>query len=133
MLSLLLGLVFGQVVDYQFLPKTSLEASRWKPSFVWWLIGLCFFALSCISTKLLSVILLAWRLDWSATSWRTIGCYTMLFFLIIGIINPILYQYSEELWFSFKILAVPSGLLMISLIIPVIIHRKEAKQTKSQY
>jgi intracellular septation protein A len=131
-LSIFLGLIFGEAVDSQFMPKTSAEALRWKPSFVWWLIGFFFLVISHVSPRLMAIVMLAWRLEYSVATWRSISFYVTLFFVMIGIVSPILYDYSEELWFSFKILAVPSGLLMISAVLPEIIHHKKAKQAESQ-
>lgn len=80
----------------------------------------------------MAIVMLAWRLEYSVATWRSISFYVTLFFIMIGIVSPILYDYSEELWFSFKILAVPSGLLMISAVLPEIIHHKKARQAESQ-
>jgi len=89
---------------------------KWKPSIVFWVMGLVFFGSLYIGKKpLLKSMLEASLQDQALTFevWKTLTYIWSIFFIALGTINIfIAYHFSTEVWVNFKFYGI-TGLLLL--------------------
>lgn len=124
LMILLLALGIGALLDMLF-TSSKLEALHWKPTILWWLIGIVFWLISAISAPRLAILLGAQHLSVSALAWYQLSTQMSVTFMVLGILNPIIFRFSNHVWLTFKLVAVP-----LSLAIVVIIFARKLQSVK---
>lgn len=124
-MTMLLGLGIGMLLDLLF-TSSQTEALHWKPTILWWLIGIVFWLISAISASRLAILLGAQHLAISALAWYQLSSQIAVNFMVLGVLNPILFSFSNHVWLTFKLLAVPLSLVIV--VIVFVRHLQSPKQ-----
>jgi intracellular septation protein len=97
--SFALVVVLGGLTIY-FHNETSI---KWKPSGVYWTLGLVFWASQALFGKNLLKTLIGQQIELPEAVWRRLNLAWVLFFGFMGLLNLwVVYNYSTSTWVSFK-------------------------------
>ena len=101
---LVLSFVLIPVVNVLLMPMEPNAAIRWRPTAGWWLIGAFFWIVSAASTHFLATVTWGSRLNLSPAQWLSIGRALAGFFLVLGLLNLLVWELaSAEAWTKFKL------------------------------
>jgi intracellular septation protein len=76
---------------------------KWKPSVVYWFMGLAFWASQTLFHKNLLQTLLGAELQLPAQVWQRLNFAWIAFFALMGLLNLyVAYGYSMSTWYTFK-------------------------------
>jgi intracellular septation protein len=77
---------------------------KWKPSVLYWVMGLAFWLSQALFRKNLLQTLMGEQLQLPPPVWRTLNLMWIAFFAFMGLLNLyVAYSYSTETWVSFKL------------------------------
>lgn len=77
---------------------------KWKPSVLYWVMGLAFWLSQALFRKNLLQTLMGDQLQLPPPVWRTLNLMWIAFFAFMGLLNLyVAYSYSTETWVSFKL------------------------------
>jgi intracellular septation protein len=97
---------------------------KWKPTVVYWVLGLIFFLSPYFSKKFLVQKMLENSLTLPTKAWRTLNTSWYSFFLLMGFLNLyVVYNYSTEIWVNFKLFGTLGLTLAFVLVQGVIVAR----------
>jgi len=86
---------------------------KWKPSGVYWTLGLTFWASQALFGKNLLKTLIGQQIELPEAVWRRLNLAWVLFFGFMGLLNLwVVYNYSTSTWVSFKAFGT-TGLMFI--------------------
>jgi intracellular septation protein len=86
---------------------------KWKPSGVYWTLGLVFWASQALFGKNLLKALIGRQLELPDLVWRRINLAWVLFFGFMGLLNLwVVYHYSTSTWVNFKVFGT-TGLMFV--------------------
>lgn len=97
---------------------------KWKPTAVYWILGLAFGISQWIFKKNLVQKMLAKSLDLPEKAWSMLNTTWVTFFLLMGIINLIVvYSFSTSTWVNFKVFGTLILTVLFVLIQGVMVSR----------
>lgn len=77
---------------------------KWKPTAVYWLLGVVFFVSRWVSKKTIVELMLEKGIDLPKQKWKTLNLSWVLFFITMGCINLyVVYHFSTSAWVNFKL------------------------------
>ena len=89
---------------------------KWKPSALYWAMGLAFWISQAFLGKSLPQKLMGGEIDLPASVWRRLGFAWIAFFGLMGLANLyVAYSYSISTWASFKVFGLTGLLLVFAL------------------
>ena len=89
---------------------------KWKPSALYWAMGLAFWVSQAFLGKSLPQKLMGSEIDLPASVWRRLGFAWIAFFGLMGLANLyVAYSYSISTWASFKVFGLTGLLLVFAL------------------
>ena len=89
---------------------------KWKPSALYWAMGLAFWISQAFLGKSLPQKLMGSEIDLPASVWRRLGFAWIAFFGLMGHANLyVAYSYSISTWASFKVFGLTGLLLVFAL------------------
>ncbi|KAF7600331.1 MAG: septation protein A [Candidatus Dactylopiibacterium carminicum] len=107
--SLAAAAVFGEATVWFHDPAFI----KWKFSLVYWLMGISFWVSAQFFGKNLIKALMAESLALPDTGWRSLNLAWIAFFLFMGALNLLVaYNFSENVWFNFKMFG-SMGLMLL--------------------
>lgn len=104
---------------------------KWKPTVVYWIFGLLFFATQFMGEKTLIQRLLDAKINLPSIVWKKLNLSWALFFTCMGVLNIyVLYHFSTNTWVNFKLFGT-LGLTIVFVVIQGIYMSRymEIKQT----
>jgi intracellular septation protein A len=115
LLCVAMGLVVGVVIDAAYFGNLNPTAVRWKPTLVWWIDAVCLWVVTSAAPRFLETLLFAKKLQFSPQMWLQIGRYTCLLLVVAGVASLLVSELFASAWPTFKNLALPVGLLIVSV------------------
>jgi len=89
---------------------------KWKPSVLYWAMGLSFWISQTVFKKNLLQTLIGDQLELPAPVWRRLNAAWITFFGLMGVINLyVAYTYSTSTWASFKAFGA-TGLMLVFMV-----------------
>jgi intracellular septation protein len=89
---------------------------KWKPSVLYWVMGLAFWASQVLFRKNLLRTMLGGQLQLPAPVWQRLNFAWIAFFGLLGLLNLyVAYAFSTSTWFTFKAFGVTSLMLVFML------------------
>lgn len=93
---------------------------KWKPTVVFWMLGIVFFATQFFGAETLTQRIMKRSLEGKAsipkTVWKKLNLAWAVFFIVLGLVNVILaYYLSTDAWVNFKLYGVLSALILFGL------------------
>ncbi len=89
---------------------------KWKPSVLYWAMGLAFWISQAFFRKNLLQSLLGAQLQLPAPVWQRLNFAWIAFFGMLGLLNLyVAYTYSDSTWFTFKAFGV-TGLMLVFML-----------------
>lgn len=89
---------------------------KWKPSVLYWAMGLSFWVSQAFFGKNLLQTLIGEQLDLPAPVWQRLNFAWIAFFGLLGLLNLyVAYAYSDSIWFTFKAFGV-TGLMLVFML-----------------
>ncbi|HZT55746.1 MAG TPA: septation protein A, partial [Burkholderiaceae bacterium] len=86
---------------------------KWKPSVLYWAMGLAFWISQAFFRKNLLQTLIGGQLALPAPVWQRLNFAWIAFFGLLGLLNLyVAYTYSDSTWFTFKAFGV-TGLMLV--------------------
>jgi intracellular septation protein len=86
---------------------------KWKPSVLYWVMGLAFWVSQAFFRKNLLQVLIGEQLDLPATVWQRLNFAWIAFFGMMGLLNIyVAYSFATDVWVSFKLFG-GIGLMLI--------------------
>lgn len=109
-------LVFGGMTLYFHNPIFI----KWKPTVIFWLLGIVFLISQYIGDKPLTQRLMGHALEGKSsvppTLWKKLNLAWTLFFIVLGSVNVfVAYTFSTEVWVNFKLYGVMTSLLLFGI------------------
>lgn len=101
---------------------------KWKPTVVFWLLGVVFLISQFVGNKPLVQRLMGQALEGKSTIpeklWKKLNVAWTIFFIVLGSINIfVAYSFSTEVWVNFKLYGVLSAMFLFGLVQSVCIAR----------
>ena len=89
---------------------------KWKPSVLYWAMGLAFWVSQAIFRKNLLQTMIGGQLDLPATVWQRLNFAWIAFFGLLGLLNLyVAYSFTTSTWFTFKAFGV-TGLMLVFML-----------------
>ena len=89
---------------------------KWKPSALYWAMGLAFWVSQTFFRKNLLQTLIGEQLQLPAPIWQRLNFAWIAFFALLGLLNLyVAYSYSTSTWFTFKAFGV-TGLMLVFMV-----------------
>ena len=89
---------------------------KWKPSVLYWAMGLAFWISNAFFRKNLLQTLIGEQLQLPAPVWQRLNFAWIAFFGLLGLLNLyVAYTYSDSTWFTFKAFGV-TGLMLVFML-----------------
>lgn len=89
---------------------------KWKPSVLYWAMGLAFWISQAIFRKNLLQTLIGGQLDLPASIWQRLNFVWIAFFGLLGLLNLyVAYSFPTSTWFTFKAFGV-TGLMLVFML-----------------
>ena len=89
---------------------------KWKPSVLYWAMGLSFWISNAFFRKNLLQTLIGEQLQLPAPVWQRLNFAWIAFFGLLGLLNLyVAYTYSDSTWFTFKAFGV-TGLMLVFML-----------------
>ncbi len=89
---------------------------KWKPSVLYWAMGLAFWVSQTMFRKNLLQTLIGQQLELPAPVWQRLNFAWIAFFGLLGLLNLyVAYSYSTSTWFTFKAFGV-TGLMLVFML-----------------
>ncbi|MEP7058582.1 MAG: inner membrane-spanning protein YciB, partial [Caldimonas sp.] len=89
---------------------------KWKPSVLYWIMGLSFWVSQAVFHKNLLETLIGEQLDLPASVWQRLNFAWVAFFGLMGVLNLyVAYTYSTSTWASFKAFGA-TGLMLVFML-----------------
>jgi len=89
---------------------------KWKPSVLYWAMGLAFWVSQTVFRKNLLQTLIGEQLQLPAPVWQRLNFAWIAFFGLLGLVNLyVAYSFSTSTWFTFKAFGVTSLMLIFML------------------
>ena len=89
---------------------------KWKPSVLYWAMGLAFWVSQAIFRKNLLQTLIGEQLDLPAPVWQRLNFAWIAFFGLLGLLNLyVAYTFTTSTWFTFKAFGV-TGLMLVFML-----------------
>jgi intracellular septation protein len=89
---------------------------KWKPSALYWAMGLAFWVSQTFFRKNLLQTLIGEQLQLPAAVWQRLNFAWIAFFALLGLLNLyVAYSYSTSTWFTFKAFGV-TGLMLVFMV-----------------
>ena len=89
---------------------------KWKPSVLYWAMGLSFWVSQAIFKKNLLQTLIGEQLQLPASVWQRLSLVWIAFFTLMGVLNLyVAYNYSTSTWASFKAFGA-TGLMLVFMV-----------------
>ena len=89
---------------------------KWKPSVLYWAMGLAFWISQAFFRKNLLQTLIGEQLQLPAPVWQRLNFAWIAFFGLLGLLNLyVAYTYSDSTWFTFKAFGV-TGLMLVFML-----------------
>ena len=89
---------------------------KWKPSVLYWAMGLAFWISQALFHKNLLQSLIGEKLELPAQVWQRLNFAWIAFFALLGLLNLyVAYSFSTSTWFTFKAFGV-TGLMFVFMI-----------------
>jgi intracellular septation protein len=89
---------------------------KWKPSVLYWAMGLAFWASQTLFHKNLLQTLIGEQLELPATIWQRLNFAWIAFFALMGLLNLyVAYSFSTSTWFTFKAFGTTGLMLVFTL------------------
>jgi intracellular septation protein len=90
---------------------------KWKPSVLYWTMGLSFWVSQTIFRKNLLQTLIGEQLDLPAGVWQRLNVAWIAFFAFMGLLNLyVAYSFSTSTWFTFKAFGATALMLVFMLV-----------------
>lgn len=121
LLALAFSVVFTVLINAAYGGVLNDQAVLWKPTIGWWLISAAVWIVSSTSPTGFCAMLFGRKFGLPSEAWLLIGRYTACLFAALGLVNALfveLARFAPQAWVTFKLLAVPVGLLLLSFILP---------------
>ena len=102
---------------------------KWKPSVLYWFMGLAFLVSQFFFGKNLLQLLMGGQLELPAPVWRGLSLAWVAFFALMGVLNLyVAYRYSTGTWVNFKLFGGIGLMLVFTLAQGIYISRHVAPQ-----
>ncbi len=102
---------------------------KWKPSVLYWFMGLAFLVSQFFFGKNLLQVLMGGQLELPAPVWRRLSLAWVAFFVLMGVLNLyVAYNYSTGTWVNFKLFGGIGLMLVFTLAQGIYISRHVAPQ-----
>ena len=89
---------------------------KWKPSVLYWAMGLAFWLSQAMFGKNLLKLLMGGQLELPAPVWRTLNLMWISFFAFMGLLNLyVAYSFSTDAWVNFKLFGSLGLMLLFTL------------------
>ena len=89
---------------------------KWKPSVLYWAMGLAFWASQTLFHKNLLQTLIGAQLELPAAVWQRLNFAWIAFFALMGLLNLyVAYSFSTSTWFTFKAFGATGLMLLFTL------------------
>lgn len=89
---------------------------KWKPSGLYWTLGLVFWFSQAVLGKNLIQSLLSDQLSLPPAVWRRLNLAWVLFFALLGVLNLwVAYQFPTDTWVNFKVFGVTALIFLFTL------------------
>ena len=89
---------------------------KWKPSVLYWAMGLAFWASQTLFRKNLLQTLIGEQLELPAAVWQRLNFAWIAFFALMGLLNLyVAYTFSTSTWFTFKAFGATGLMLLFTL------------------
>lgn len=89
---------------------------KWKPSVLYWAMGLAFWASQALFHKNLLQTLIGEQLELAPSVWQRLNFAWIAFFALMGLLNLyVAYSFSTSTWFTFKAFGVTGLMLLFTL------------------
>lgn len=89
---------------------------KWKPSVLYWVMGLAFWISQLLFRKNLLQILIGAQLDLPAAVWQRLNFAWIAFFAFMGLLNLwVVYNFSTDAWVNFKLFG-GLGLMLVFMV-----------------
>jgi intracellular septation protein len=90
---------------------------KWKPTLLYWVMGLVFWGSQAIFRKNLLQVLLGAQMELPAAVWRSLNLMWIGFFAFLGLLNLyVAYSYETATWVNFKVFGTTGLLLLFTLV-----------------
>jgi intracellular septation protein len=90
---------------------------KWKPSILYWTMGLAMLVGQMIFKKIAIEALLGKKMSLPRQTWKTVNICWSLFFMALGGINIfIAYSFSTDIWVNFKLFGIMGCIILFALI-----------------
>jgi intracellular septation protein len=101
---------------------------KWKPSILYWTMGLAMLAGQVFFRKIAVEALLGKQMTLPQKTWNAINLSWSLFFLVLGCVNlAVAYSFSTETWVNFKLFGIMGCILAFAVVQSIIIGPKAKK------
>lgn len=121
-LSLVLVVVFGGATIW-FQNETFI---KWKPSILYWAMGLVFWLSQAIWGKNLLKAAMGQQIQLPAVAWRQLNLMWIGFFAFMGLANLyVAYSFSTEVWVDFKLFG-GLGFMLVFLVVQAVFLNRHA-------
>jgi intracellular septation protein len=98
---------------------------KWKPSILYWTMGLSMLAGQLVFKKLAIEALLGKQMTLPPQTWKVVNISWSLFFLALGGINVfVAHSFSTETWVNFKLFGIMGFILVFALVQGLVIGPK---------
>ena len=89
---------------------------KWKPSVLYWAMGLAFWISQTFFRKNLLQTMMGKQLELPASVWQRLNLAWIMFFALMGVLNLyVAYSYSTSTWASFKVFGA-TGLMLVFML-----------------
>ncbi len=110
---------------------------KWKPTIVFWILGMVFLASQFMGTKTLIQRMLSQAFEGKAMVpehiWKGLNLAWAMFFLLLGAVNVfIAYYFSTDTWVNFKLYGILSALLLFGFVQSLFLTRYMSSSTEKQ-
>jgi len=94
---------------------------KWKPTVIFWLIGIVFFASQFLGAKTLTERMLSAALEGKSVVpdyvWKRLNFAWAVFFILLGTVNVfVAYCFSTDTWVNFKLYGILSALIVFGFV-----------------
>jgi intracellular septation protein len=105
---------------------------KWKPSILYWVLGLALMAGQLLFNKIGMKALLGKQMEMAESSWKKVNLSWSIFFIILGCINLfIAYNFSTDIWVNFKLFGI-MGIIMVFAVVQSFFLRSAVKTGKPE-
>jgi intracellular septation protein len=105
---------------------------KWKPSVLYWAMGLAFWASQALFHKNLLQTLIGEQLELPPSVWQRLNFAWIAFFALMGLLNLyVAYSFSTSTWFTFKAFGVTGLMLLFTLAQGVYLARHMKSEPES--